>query len=284
MKRLRIISPAKVNLRLDILGTRQDGYHELRTIFQKISLHDTLFFTLREEKGVWIQTNHPDLPTGRSNLVVKAAHLILKRSNYKGGILIQIKKRIPVGAGLGGGSSNAAATLYALNQMLAMGLTQEELMEIGIKIGADVPFFLYKEGAAIGSGIGERLEKIELPLLFYVLIYPNFEVSSRWAYQNFLLTKKEFHFNLHQLLTDPQRISSFLWNDLEQVVSYRYQEIAMMKEMLLSAGALGSLMSGSGPTVFGLFSSEEDSKKAKQKIKKKVKERGWEVFHAHSLV
>jgi len=284
MKRFRIISPAKVNLRLDILEKRQDGYHELRTIFQKISLHDTLFFTLKEEKGVWIQTNHPDLPTGRSNLVFKAAHLILKRSHYKGGILIQIKKRIPVGAGLGGGSSNAAATLCALNQMLAMGLTQEELMEIGVKIGADVPFFLYKWGAAIGSGIGERLEKIELPLLFYVLIYPNFEVSSRWAYQNFLLTKKEFHFNLHQLLTTPQRISSFLWNDLEQVVSHRYQEIAMMKEMLLSVGALGSLMSGSGPTVFGIFSSEEASKKAKQKIKKKIKERGWKTFHAHSLV
>jgi len=284
MKRLRIISPAKVNLRLDILKKRQDGYHELRTIFQKISLHDTLFFTLREEKGVWIQTNHPDLPTGRSNLVFKAAHSILKRSNYKGGVLIQIKKRIPVGAGLGGGSSNAATTLYALNQMLEMGLTQEELMEIGIKIGADVPFFLYKGGAAIGSGIGERLEKIELPLLFYVLIYPNFEVSSRWAYQNFLLTKKEFHFNLHQLLTNPQRISSFLWNDLEEVVSHRYQEIAMMKELLLSVGALGSLMSGSGPTVFGIFSSEEASKKAKQKIKTKVKERGWEIFHAHGLV
>ncbi len=284
MKRFRIISPAKVNLRLDILEKRQDGYHELRTIFQKISLHDTLFFTLRKEKGIRIQTNHPDLPTGRGNLVFKAAHLILKRSNYKGGILIQIKKRIPIGAGLGGGSSNAAATLYALNQMLGMGLTKEELMEIGIKIGADVPFFLYKGGAAIGSGIGERLEKIELPLLFYVLIYPNFEVSSRWAYQNFLLTKKEFHFNLHQLLTTPQRISSFLWNDLEEVVSHRYQEIAMMKEMLLSVGALGSLMSGSGPTVFGIFSSEEASKKAKQKIKKKVKERGWEIFHAHSFV
>lgn len=283
MRKLRLISPAKVNLRLDILKKREDGYHEIRTLFQKISLHDTLLFNLTDEKGIRVLSDHPDLSAGKSNLVFKAAHLILKRSNYKGGIFVQIKKRIPIGAGLGGGSSNAATTIKALNRMLELGLSQEELMEMGAKIGADVPFFLFEGSSAIGSGIGERLEPVKLPRLFYILIYPNFEVSTRWAYQNFILTKKEFHFNLHQLPATPEGISSILWNDLEEGVSRRYPEIGIMKEILLSAGALGSLMSGSGPTVYGIFLNDEVAKKARKKIKASIKERGWEVFRVHSL-
>ncbi len=282
IKKLSLISPAKVNLRLEILKKREDGYHEIRTLFQKINLHDTLFFNLTEEKGIQIRTDHPDLPTGKSNIVYRAALWLLKRSAYKGGVLIQIKKRIPVGAGLGGGSSNAASTLQGLNYMLGLGLSQGSLMEIGAKIGADVSFFLYEGGSAIGSGIGERLEPVKLPRLFYVLIYPNFEVSSRWAYQNFILTEKEY-VDFNKLQINPEEISSLLWNDLEEVVSRRYREIAIMKEMLLSAGALGCLMSGSGPTVFGIFLNDEASQKAKKKIEVRVKPRGWKVFRAHSL-
>lgn len=283
MRRLRLISPAKVNLRLDIIRKREDGYHEIRTLFQKISLHDTLLFNLTKERGIRIEADYPDLPTSKRNLVFQAAQFMFKRSGYKGGISIQIKKRIPMSAGLGGGSSNAATTLRALNMMLELGLSQEELMEIGSKIGADVPFFLYEGSSAIGSGIGERLEFAKIPRLFYLLIYPNFKVSTRWAYQNFILTKREFHFNLHQLPTTPEGISTILSNDLEEVVSSRYPEISIMKGILLSASALGTLMTGSGPTVFGIFASDELLKKAERKVREKAKERGWEVFQAHSL-
>lgn len=328
---LRLESPAKVNLRLEILKKREDGYHELRTIFQKISLHDTLRFSLRKKGGVSISADHPKLPVGKDNLVYKAVQSMLKASGYKGGVDIEIEKRIPLGAGLGGGSSNAATTLSALNRLLKMGLPKRKLMRMGLEIGADVPFFFLK-GSAVGSGIGERLEKVALPDLWYVLIYPNFEVSTRWAYGNFVstrslarnlsfrngmkqprsgatlsiqqplvrqahrpergrgtawgaerLTKQQFHLNLHRLLKTPEGISRILLNHLEAVVSGKYPEISLMKRALVSAGALGALMTGSGPTVFGLFDDESSSTAAYEKIRGMAEKRGWAVFNAHSL-
>lgn len=279
---LRLESPAKVNLRLEILKKREDGYHELRTVLQKISLHDTLFFSLRKEKGVFIATEHPNLPVGKNNLVYKAVQSMLKVSGYGGGVHIRIKKRIPLGAGLGGGSSNAATTMRALNQLLKLNLSQKELMKMGLEMGADVPFFFLK-GAAIGSGIGERLKKKELPTLWYVLIYPNFEVSTRWAYQNFVLTNQQFHFNLHKFLKTPEGISSILFNHLEEVVSRKYLQVGIMKKILFSVGALGSLMTGSGPTVFGLFKDDQSATGAYEKIKKLVAGREWVAFKAHSM-
>jgi 4-diphosphocytidyl-2-C-methyl-D-erythritol kinase len=275
-------SPAKVNLRLEILKKREDGYHELRTILQKINLHDLLHFSLKKERGISIKTNHPNLPVGKRNLVYQAVQSILKKSDYKGGVLIEIEKRIPLGAGLGGGSSNAATTLKAMNQLLKINLPKKELMAMGLEIGADVPFF-FLEGAAIASGIGERLKKIELPGLWFVLIYPNFEVSTRWAYQNFILTKRRFHFNLHGLLRTPKEISNLLWNDLEEVVSRECPQIGVMKKMLYSAGALGALMTGSGPTVFGVFSEEGGASEAYKKVKKMVRGRGWIILNARSI-
>ena len=279
---LHLESPAKVNLRLEILKRREDGYHELRTILQKISLHDTLHFFLKKEKGVSITTDHPKLPVGKDNLVFRAAQSVLKVSGYKGGIHIEIEKRIPLGAGLGGGSSNAATALKALNQLLKMDLSKRELMGMGLEIGADVPFF-FLEGAAIGLGIGERLKKIKLPILYFVLIYPNYEVSTRWAYQNFVLTNQRIHFNLHKFLETPEGISRILLNHLEEVVSKKYPQIDVMKKILFSAGALGSLMTGSGPTVFGIFPEEKSATGAYERVKKLVRGRGWIVFKAHSI-
>ena len=279
---LHLESPAKVNLRLEILKRREDGYHELRTLLQKISLRDTLHFSLKKEKGVSINTDHPKLPIGKDNLVYAAAQSMLKVSDYKGGVRIEIEKRIPLGAGLGGGSSNAATALKALNQLLKMDLSKRELMEMGLEIGADVPFF-FLEGAAIGLGIGEELKKKELPILWYVLIYPNFEVSTRWAYQNFVLTNQRIHFNLHKFLRTPEGISRILLNHLEEVVSEKYPQISIMKKILLSAGALGSLMTGSGPTVFGLFPEGKSAAGAYEKIRKLVGRKGWVVFNTHSI-
>jgi len=275
-------SPAKVNLILDILRKRDDGYHELRTLLQKISLHDTLRFTLKEEKGITVTTGHPSLPTGRENLVYRAARFILTRSNFRGGVHIDIEKRIPIGAGLGGGSSNAATTLMALNRILKLNLPKKELMGMGLAIGADVPFFFMRD-AAIATGIGERLRRIELPKLWYVLIYPNFEVSARWAYQNFKLTKRQFDYRIQEFLGTPRKISSILRNDLETVVSRQYPQIEVMKKTLGSAGALAALMTGSGPTVFGLFPGEGGASKAYKKVKRMVKREDWIVLKAHSI-
>lgn len=315
---VQLESPAKVNLRLEILRKREDGYHEIRTIFQKISLHDTLQFSLRPEKGIQIVTNDPGLPTGRKNLVYQAARSLLKRSDYSGGVEVVIEKRIPLGAGLGGGSSNAATALKAMNHLLKLKMSQKELMEEGRKIGADVPFFLFR-GAALGTGIGERLRKVTLPRLWYLLINPNFEISTRWAYQNVVLTpsaetrpaferdlgrpssgailskdqqllwknggltKTKYDINLHKLFKSFRRISDLLYNDLEGVVSVRYPEITLMKRMLLSAGAMGTLMSGSGPTVFGLFSGEEKAREAYKLLERKVRGRGWSLIQAHGI-
>ncbi len=295
-------SPAKVNLRLEILRKREDGYHELKTIFQKISLHDTLHFSLKKGKGISITTNHPRLPVGKTNLIYRAAQSILRRSNYEGRVAIQIEKRIPLGAGLGGGSSNAATTLKALNQLLETKISRKELIELGLDLGADVPFFFLK-GAALGSGIGERLKKIELSDLWFVLIYPNFEVSTRWAYENFDrrlsgptlskpqpssrkakgMTSQRFHINLDKFLKTPEGVSQILFNHLEAVVSKEYPQINVMKKMLFSAGANGALMTGSGPTVFGLFQGEGIATKAYEKIEKLASRRGWAVFKAHSV-
>jgi len=275
-------SPAKVNLRLEILEKREDGYHELRTIFQKISLHDTLHFSLKKKRGVSIAADHPKLPVGKDNLVHRAAQSMLKVASYRGGVDIEIEKRIPLGAGLGGGSSNAATTLMALNHLLEIGLPKKELMEMGLEIGADVPFFFFR-GGAIGSGIGERLKRVELPDLWYILIYPNFEVSTRWAYQNFVLTNRQFHLNLQGLLKTPEGVSRILLNHLEAVVSKKYPEISLMKKTLVSAGALGALMTGSGPTVFGLFDGERSSTAGYKKIRRMAEKKGWAVFKAHGL-
>jgi 4-diphosphocytidyl-2-C-methyl-D-erythritol kinase len=283
MKRsLTLLSHAKVNLRLEILKKRKDGYHEIRTIFQKISLHDTIRFSLKETQGISITTNEPDLPVGKSNLVHRSARAILKNSSYRGGISIHIEKRIPLGAGLGGGSSNAATTLKALSHLLGMGLSQEAMMTMGVKIGADVPFFFLQKGA-VATGIGERLKEIDLPALWHVLIYPNFEVSTQWAYQNTRLTKKKFRYKIHKFLTTPEAISKDLVNDLEEVVVEKFPQIHVMKEALRSQGAMGTLMTGSGPTVFGVYADEKSAENACRNIRRSVTGKGWLVIRAHSL-
>lgn len=282
LKNLRIKSPAKVNLTLEILRKREDGYHELRTVLQKIALHDTLDFALGKEKGISITSSHPALPTGKENLVYKAARTLMETCAIRAGVRVNIKKRIPLGAGLGGGSSNAAATLIALNRLLELNLPDRELRRMGARIGADVPFFCTEE-AAIGYGIGERLKPIRLPNLWYILIYPNFEVSTRWAYENFVLTKRRLHNKIHEFVRTPETISSVLRNDLETVVSKRYPQIEEMKGILCRAGALGSMMSGSGPTVFGIFSGERGVTEGYKKVKKTPMDKEWIVLKTHGI-
>jgi 4-diphosphocytidyl-2-C-methyl-D-erythritol kinase len=282
-KTLRLKSPAKVNLRLEIVKKREDGYHEIRTLFQKMDLCDTIHFSLGREEGISITTSQPLLPVDRRNLVYRASQAIFSRLSYQGGVAVHIDKKIPLGAGLGGGSSNAATTLQALNQLLGGRLSLEEMMAMAVRIGADVPFFLMEGGSALATGIGERLEKVELPTLWFILIYPNFEVSTAWAYQNIRLTKETVHLKIQEFLSTPDKITRILKNDLEQVVSGKFPQIDQMKDILTSAGAIGSLMTGSGPTVFGIFPEKGEALRAYRDINKRVRANGWIALKARSL-
>jgi len=252
----RLYAPAKVNFRLDVLKRRPDGYHELRMIMQRIDLCDEIELTLQQEEGISLSCNHPYIPQDQRNIVWKAAAEMLNCSNKAVGIKIKIVKNIPVGAGLGGGSSDAATTLMGLNDLLGTGLTDQQLTAIGVKLGADVPFFIFKK-AAVAEGIGDRLSPLEqMPKLWLLLVNPGIHVATAWVYQNLNLTSEKVAAKLPFLYKSAADVCSILANDLESVTLSRYPVIKEIKEKLLAAGADGTLMSGSGSTVFAVFSNE----------------------------
>ena len=253
-KILRIKSHAKVNLRLEVLGRRDDGYHLLRMINCDLDLHDEL--ELREHSsGIFLECDHPELPADAANLAWKAAEALSKATQCMKGARIKLKKRIPVAAGLGGGSSNAAAVLRGLNDLWKLRLSGERLREIGLGIGADVPYFLYG-GPALVEGIGEKLSPFSIGTgADIALVNPGYPVSTKAVYEAYdlTLTQRSLHTMFHRLISTLDDFSGVLRNDLEPVVSEKHPEINGMKAVLGRHGALGSLMSGSGPTVFGIF-------------------------------
>ncbi|MFH2013318.1 MAG: 4-(cytidine 5'-diphospho)-2-C-methyl-D-erythritol kinase [Pseudomonadota bacterium] len=270
MNSLNLISPAKVNLRLDVLGKRNDGYHEIRTLMQRIDICDELEISLRR-RGIDVLSDSRDIPQDIENIAYRAAKSILDRFNIDVGVRIFIKKKIPIAAGLGGGSSNAATTLIGLNRLLKLGLTREELIKMGVLLGADVPFFLF-EKSALATGIGDKLQSIELPSpIWMVLVKPKIQVSTSWAYKNLNLniglTKKENNISMLPSVAQLSDVVNFLHNDLEGVTAKRYPEIQRIKEELIDKGAEGALMSGSGPSVFGIFSNKERAKKALEQLR-----------------
>jgi len=264
--RLTLKAPAKINLFLRVTGRRSDGYHLLATWMQKVSLYDVVELALCPD-GIRLHCSGGGVPDDRNNLVYRAAELFLqatqgRRRGPAAGVAIGLTKGIPVAAGLGGGSSDAAATLRGLNELFGCGCSAEELAGLGLRLGADVPFFLADASACLVTGIGEILQPVE-PLRGYrvLLVNPGFSVSTRWVYQTFALTKKEDASNLvnsqegvveaHALGCPVPSVA--LGNDLETVTVASYPEIGQLKEELLRNGAVKALMSGSGPTVFGLF-------------------------------
>ena len=258
MKSIELFSPAKVNLRLDILGKRPDGYHDIRTIFQKISLGDDLTLTIINN-GIEVTCDNPQVPCSEANLAHAAAKILVNRYAIKDGIRIAIKKRIPVAAGLGGGSSNAASTLSGINQLFGLGLSNGDLMTMATDLGADVPFFLFGS-SAIGTGIGDKLQAISIqPKLWYLLVTPDVQISTAWAYQNVTrgLTNGAVNITIPSCINTIPEIITILYNDLEKVVLPRFPLLQDIKDTLRNKGALGCLMSGSGSTVFGIFASEE---------------------------
>ena len=265
-------SPAKVNLFLQVLGRREDGYHELATLMQKVDLCDHISF-FADGKGIQVECPDGTLPVDESNLAHRAADAIFSHVSNRPGIRIVIEKKIPIAAGLGGGSSNAATVLMALNDLFEYGLGTAELMKLGEKIGADVPFFIFGN-AAWAFGKGERLVGVEsLPQMSLVLVNPGIQVSTRDVYaglnlkSKIKLTKERLQFNIPKFIS-LQDIARGLRNDLERVTISLHPVIAELKSSLLRYGALGSLMSGSGSTVFGIFSEKREAERAAEALRK----------------
>lgn len=266
MTSLKLQAPAKVNYRLDVLWKRPDKYHDLRMVMQRIALSDDLEISLTDNPGIKVFCEGSGVPDGEGNIAWRAADAMLSLSETCQGVEIYIKKNIPVAAGLGGGSSDAATVLMGLNELLNLQLTDSELMDIGVKLGADVPFFIFKK-TALAEGIGDRLTAIDgLPQAWLVLVNPNIHVSTAWVYQNLQLTKKKDVDKLPQFCNMIDDICSILSNDLEPVTTQRFPVIREIKELLLKKGAKGALMSGSGPTVFAVFKDESDARRCFEEI------------------
>ncbi len=266
---------AKINLSLDILGTLDNGYHSLRMVMQSISLFDIV--TVKKiESGIKISSNLPYLPTNENNICYKAANDFFEYTNIKSGISIDISKRIPVGAGLGGGSSNAASVLKALNRLFETKLSLKELCDIGATIGADVPFCVLG-GTRLAEGIGEKLSPLpKMPKYTILLVKPSFSLSTKAIYSLYDKCENITHPDTDKLICGLRNNSIYeicegMGNVLEQTVISEYPVIQEIKDELLNLGAINAQMSGSGPTVFGIFDSFEEANIAKKNLWGKYK-------------
>ena len=244
---MRLRALAKINLGLDILGKREDGYHEVRMIMQTIQMYDVLEIKKKKAPGISLSVNYPYIPCDERNLVYKAAKLLMDEFQVKGGVTIRLEKFIPVAAGMAGGSSDAAATLVGINRLFKLGLSERELMDRAVKIGADVPYCIMR-GTALAEGIGEKLTGItQVPECFVLIGKPGINVSTRAAHESLNLSGIQNHPDIDGMIQDIQN------GDLQGMTA-KIQEI---KDLMESHGALKAMMSGSGPTVFGIFDSQE---------------------------
>lgn len=257
-----VFAPAKINLCLHVTDRREDGYHDLATLMQRVDIQDRLEITVSSGTEITACCPQLNLPPGVENIAVRAARLFLSYIKEECSVAVLIDKKIPAAAGMGGGSSNAASVLLALNGMLGVNLSQSELISIGVKIGADVPFFLYDQSAAWATGVGERLQPWPgLPPTAFVLVNPRIEVSTAWVFKTFGLTCSRPIAKIPRFPVRTSDLVCLLHNDLEIVTCQRHPVITAIKERLLAGGAAGALMSGSGPTVFGVFDDQDQAGK-----------------------
>jgi len=260
---IEILAPAKLNLLLKITGQRADGYHELLSVLVPVHLYDNLRIS-KLEKGLEVHSTGRELPRAKDNLVDRAAVSFFEKTGITKGAKITVIKKIPVSAGLGGGSSDAAATLKGLNELWGCPLSREDLGRLALPLGADVPFFLLQR-PSIARGIGEILQPIEdFPSFWYVIVSPNLMVSTAWAYRGvkLRLTNKDNQSRVESLKKATFNIPGILSNDLESVTLSEYPFLCSIKASLIKSGALGALMTGSGPSLFGLFDSAEKAREA----------------------
>jgi 4-diphosphocytidyl-2-C-methyl-D-erythritol kinase len=245
--------PAKINLWLEVIGKRADGYHELSSLMLPIGVYDHIELEFGGGGSISLQCDRPEIPADARNLAWRAAASYFDAAGIETGVHIRLRKNIPAGAGLGGGSADGGAVLLAMNRVFDCRLPMDRLEKLALKLGADVPFFL-RQQPALATGIGEKLQPVHgLPPYPLVLIKPPLTVSTAWVYQSLKLTRDRSHIKLARILTDPWRLEDAIRNDLETVTLTEYPLVAEIKNWLLHQGAVAALMSGSGPTVFGVF-------------------------------
>lgn len=272
MEQINLKAMAKVNLGLDVVKRREDGYHEVRMIMQTIWMYDKILIRKIKEQEIRIQTNLFFLPVNENNLIYKAAKLLMDEFQIREGVSMRLDKFIPVAAGMAGGSSDAAAVLFGMNQLFQLGLSKKELMERGLKIGADVPYCIMR-GTALAEGIGEILTELPPPPKCHVLIAkPGISVSTKFVYENLHVDQLKRHPDIDGLIhamknQDLYGMAGKMENVLETVTTREYPVIEELKNRMKKKGALNAMMSGSGPTVFGLFEEEEKAKDAYAELK-----------------
>lgn len=268
MNSLWINAPAKINLGLDVVRRREDGYHEVKMIMQSIRLFDRLTLTRSRTPGIRLTTNLSFLPVNEDNLVYKSARLLMDEFGIRDGLDIRLEKRIPVAAGMAGGSTDAASCMIALNRLFHLKLSEKALMKRGVTLGADIPYCIRK-GTALSEGIGEILTPLpDAPDCYILIAKPNCHVSTRFVYSNLKLDETTAHPDIDTMIeairrNDLRGMCANMANLLETVTIPEHPEIEHIKQTLLDQGALGALMSGSGPTVFGVFDDLNQAKAAK---------------------
>ncbi len=273
MNQVKIKAMAKVNLGLDVLRRRENGYHDVKMVMQTVDLYDELTLTKTEDNAIRITTNVGELPLNEDNLIYKAANLLFEKAGKKYGVFIHLDKNIPIAAGMAGGSTDAAATLLALNELFGFGFDKEELAGIGVKIGADVPYCIYG-GTCLSEGIGEILTKLpDAPNCYIVIAKPPIGVSTKYVYENLHIETVSEHPDMDGMVEAIRNgslkgVTDKMGNVLETVTVKKYPEIAEMKKCLLENGAENALMSGSGPTVFGIFTKKDIADKALEELEK----------------
>lgn len=272
MDKMELKALGKINLGLDVLGRRENGYHDVRMVMQTLYLYDQITIEKTEKPGIELSTNLFYLPVNENNLAYRAADLLMQEFGVEEGVKITLEKHIPVAAGMAGGSSNAAAVLYGINRMFSLGLSQEELMDRGVKLGADVPYCIMR-GTVLAEGIGEILTPLPaMPRCTVLVAKPPISVSTKLVYEKLDAHEIEDHPDIDGVLEglerqDLKKIASSMGNVLERVTVEEYPVIEKIKEMMKENDALNAMMSGSGPTVFGLYSDKRMAKEAAQKIK-----------------
>lgn len=269
---MRLQAFAKINLGLDVLGKREDGYHEVRMIMQTIRMYDQLDMRKSVEPGIHLTTNKKYIPVDENNLVWRAAKLMMDTCGIIEGVSIHLHKVIPVAAGMAGGSSDAAATLVGMNRLFHCGLSKEKLMELGVQIGADVPYCVLR-GTALAQGIGEKLTVLPpMPDCWILIGKPGISVSTKYVYTTLDLNTDTVHPDIDGMkkaLEDGNLygITERMGNVLQDVTIPAYPEVERIKEQMKTLGAVNAMMSGSGPTVFGIFDNEEKAQEACQKLR-----------------
>lgn len=263
---------AKINLGLDVVRKREDGYHEVRMIMQNIGICDELDMTITDAPGISLETNREDLPTDEGNLVYRAAKLLMDEFQVAKGVHISLKKQIPVAAGMAGGSSDAAAAMIGVNELFELGLTQQELMDRAVKIGADVPYCIMG-GTALAEGIGEVLSKLPpMPDCMILIAKPPIDVPTKFVYGNLRANELEVHPDIDAMIQDLKKkdlehMCQIMDNVLETVTIPAYPVIDEIKKLMIDSGAVGTMMSGSGPTVFGIFTDQESAERAEAAVR-----------------